>query len=122
LANHGPALKQAIFSDAIHGCKTRSYLWVTTLSLFYCDSFPFLFNRFYLQPLSDYERRYNLARGQYYSRFHGYAYDGVWLMALALNKTLKADNQLHWQQIHSHEFVNTIATVDFYGVTVRLFT
>ncbi|XP_022094222.1 gamma-aminobutyric acid type B receptor subunit 2-like isoform X2 [Acanthaster planci] len=38
----------------------------------------------------EYEKMYNELRGNEYSTFHGYAYDGVWVMARALDSVLQA--------------------------------
>ncbi|XP_071853304.1 gamma-aminobutyric acid type B receptor subunit 2-like isoform X2 [Apostichopus japonicus] len=38
---------------------------------------------------AEYETLYNGQRGNEYSVFHGYAYDGVWVMAKALDKVLR---------------------------------
>ncbi|XP_022240453.1 gamma-aminobutyric acid type B receptor subunit 2-like [Limulus polyphemus] len=35
---------------------------------------------------SEYEAQYNKGRRKNYSRFHGYAYDGIWAIALAMQK------------------------------------
>ena len=41
------------------------------------------------QTAADYEIKYNEKRGKEYSKFHGYAYDGMWTIAFAL-KYVKA--------------------------------
>uniref|UniRef100_A0AAN0LJ33 Gamma-aminobutyric acid type B receptor n=1 Tax=Polyphagotarsonemus latus TaxID=1204166 RepID=A0AAN0LJ33_9ACAR len=38
---------------------------------------------------SEYEIRYNSLRGADYSKFHGYAYDGLWTIALAMQRVQK---------------------------------
>ncbi|XP_071956737.1 gamma-aminobutyric acid type B receptor subunit 2-like [Antedon mediterranea] len=37
---------------------------------------------------SEYQKLYEKVRGNNYSRFHGYAYDGVWVMAQVLDKVI----------------------------------
>ncbi|XP_015786384.1 gamma-aminobutyric acid type B receptor subunit 2-like isoform X2 [Tetranychus urticae] len=52
---------------------------------------------------SQYEEEYNLKRDQEYSRFHGYAYDGMWTIAFALENVMKklAERQ---PEIHIEDF------------------
>ena len=38
------------------------------------------------QTASEYKKQYDRARGKDYSRFHGYAYDGIWAIASALHQ------------------------------------
>lgn len=43
-----------------------------------------MFNKFKLQTADEYLKEYNRRRGNEYSRFHGYTYDGIWAVALAI--------------------------------------
>lgn len=47
------------------------------------------------QTPKKYNEEYNRMRGSEYSRFHGYAYDGVWATALAINAVMKKLNESH---------------------------
>ena len=40
------------------------------------------------QSPEEYNHLYDLERGNNYSRYHGYAYDGIWVIAKALEKLL----------------------------------
>ncbi|XP_022693376.1 gamma-aminobutyric acid type B receptor subunit 2-like [Varroa jacobsoni] len=44
---------------------------------------------------SEYEAQYNKLRNKEYSRFHGYAYDGIWTLALAVHNVI---NKLRAQE------------------------
>ena len=78
----------------------------------------------------EYEDEYNSRRGNDYSRFHGYAYDGIWAIALAIehvsnrikdfrrNQTVtdfKYRDPL-WEQL----FLEALTNTSFEGVTVSL--
>lgn len=45
-----------------------------------------LFFFFTFQTAAEYEGQYEKRRENEYSRFHGYAYDGIWAIALAIQK------------------------------------
>jgi gamma-aminobutyric acid type B receptor len=72
------------------------------------------------QTASGYARRYNKRRGDEYSKYHGYAYDGIWVIAKALdiiirqrNGHLSLENDLRTITIHQ-----ALNETDFRGVTV----
>lgn len=50
---------------------------------------------FIRQTPSEYEAQYNKLRNKEYSRFHGYAYDGIWTLALAVHNVI---NKLRAQE------------------------
>ena len=48
------------------------------------------------QTATEYERQYDSARGGDYSRFHGYAYDGIWAIASALHQVRVTSHLTPW--------------------------
>lgn len=86
------------------------------------------------QTSKEYKQEYDMRRGDEYSRFHGYTYDGVWTAALAiqevarkvhqsshdkgtLNRTI-ADFQYRdreWEDL----FLEALNETSFEGVTVK---
>lgn len=86
-----------------------------------------------MQTSKEYQQEYDMRRGEEYSRFHGYTYDGVWTAALAiqevarrvhqsshdkgtLNRTI-ADFQYRdreWEDL----FLEALRVTSFEGVTV----
>ncbi|KAK8747898.1 hypothetical protein OTU49_016218, partial [Cherax quadricarinatus] len=81
--------------------------------------------------ISEYEREYNELRRSEYSRFHGYTYDGVWAMALAIqavghklhrinhhNKTNKTVQDFSYRDPEWEDlFTKALSEVKFEGVT-----
>ncbi|XP_021203983.1 gamma-aminobutyric acid type B receptor subunit 2 isoform X1 [Bombyx mori] len=75
----------------------------------------------------DYQVEYDRRRGMEYSRFHGYTYDGIWAMALAIQtvaQRVKLRNKektvqdfryrdKEWEQL----FLDALSNVTFEGVT-----
>lgn len=70
----------------------------------------------------EYLKEYNRRRGNEYSRFHGYTYDGIWAVALAIQYvSQKKDSFLqnfqyrdkNWESI----FLEALANTSFEGVT-----
>lgn len=43
-----------------------------------------MFNNSVFQTADEYLMEYDSRRGREYSRFHGYTYDGIWAVALAI--------------------------------------
>lgn len=81
-----------------------------------------------LQTAEEYHAEYDSRRGPEYSRFHGYTYDGIWAVALAIqhvahrirhfrkNQTV-VDFRYHdplWEQL----FLEALRNTSFEGVTV----
>ncbi len=81
-----------------------------------------------LQTPRQYLDLYNARRGRHYSRFHGYAYDGIWVIALAIDAILQqagaasADAEDDWalEDLRSHKMHDALNDTDFMGVTVRV--
>lgn len=86
--------------------------------------------KFLSQTADEYKEEYDSRRGNEYSRFHGYTYDGVWAVALAIqhvahkirhyrkNETV-IDFQYRdplWEQL----FLEALRNTSFEGVTVSL--
>ncbi|XP_060807442.1 gamma-aminobutyric acid type B receptor subunit 2 [Amyelois transitella] len=75
----------------------------------------------------DYQVEYDRRRGTEYSRFHGYTYDGIWAMALAIQTVAQRVKLKHkektvqdfryrdkeWEQL----FLDALSNVTFEGVT-----
>ncbi|XP_026318221.1 gamma-aminobutyric acid type B receptor subunit 2 isoform X3 [Hyposmocoma kahamanoa] len=75
----------------------------------------------------DYQIEYDRRRGIEYSRFHGYTYDGIWAMALAIQTVAQRVKLKHkektvqdfryrdkeWEQL----FLDALSNVSFEGVT-----
>ncbi|KPI95245.1 Gamma-aminobutyric acid type B receptor subunit 2 [Papilio xuthus] len=75
----------------------------------------------------DYQIEYDRRRGLEYSRFHGYTYDGIWAMALAIQTVAQRVKLKHkektvqdfryrdkeWEQL----FLDALSNVTFEGVT-----
>ncbi|XP_022907049.1 gamma-aminobutyric acid type B receptor subunit 2 [Onthophagus taurus] len=72
----------------------------------------------------EYLLEYNSRRGREYSRFHGYTYDGIWAVALAIQNVaqrIKKNESVvdfryrdaNWEQL----FLNALANTSFEGVT-----
>ena len=77
----------------------------------------FSFNHF--QTPRQYLLAYNRKRGSHYSRYHGYAYDGIWVIAKAIDSILKQDdNTLIFDDLRSQKMHDALNDTDFMGVTV----
>ncbi|XP_028968581.1 gamma-aminobutyric acid type B receptor subunit 2-like [Galendromus occidentalis] len=85
---------------------------------------------------SEYEAQYNKLRYKEYSRFHGYAYDGIWTLALAvhnvINKLRAQETPKSFTKVTDFQYRNStwgklfreaLNETDFIGVTgpVRFF-
>lgn len=87
-----------------------------------------------MQTAEKYNEMYQVVKLNEYSRFHGYAYDGIWAIALALHnmskfypdphqgksKTLLRTFQYHddnWQTA----FLKALEATSFTGVTVSIY-
>lgn len=67
-------------------------------------------------------KEYNRRRGNEYSRFHGYTYDGIWAVALAIQYVSQKKDQFQQNfQYRSKEwetiFLEALANTSFEGVT-----
>ena len=102
-----------------------AYRWRTLVNL--CR---FLMTLCYLlQTADEYRLEYDSRRGSEYSRFHGYTYDGVWAVALAIQHVARhirhvRENQTvadfryrdpTWEDL----FLRALRNTSFEGVTVR---
>ncbi|XP_064602848.1 gamma-aminobutyric acid type B receptor subunit 2-like [Liolophura sinensis] len=70
----------------------------------------------------EYLTLYNKKRGKDFSRFHGYAFDGVWVIAKALDKLLKNaqidDSDEDWEMVfRTPEMEEALDETNFQGVT-----
>ena len=64
---------------------------------------------------------YNERRGREYSKFHGYAYDGIWVIAKALDTVLKqSDGVFNVEKFRSEKIQSILNETNFRGVTVSL--
>lgn len=83
---------------------------------------------FFYQTAAEYEGQYEKRRENEYSRFHGYAYDGIWAIALAIQKVsqkLKAFGRTksfrdfqHRDPFWGQLFRDSLNETSFTGVTV----
>ena len=72
------------------------------------------------QTATRYESLYNRVRNGEYSRFHGYAYDGVWVIARALDAIIKQNGGWYsLSDFRNERLYNMLNDTDFRGVTVR---
>lgn len=81
-----------------------------------------------MQTADEYMAEYNLRRDKEYSRFHGYTYDGVWAVALAIQHA--AHRIRHWRKnetmsnfkyrdpLWEKVFLEALKNTSFEGVTV----
>lgn len=86
------------------------------------------FNFLFFQTAEEYRLEYDNLRGGDYSRFHGYTYDGIWTMALAIqhvalrirhyrkNDTMK--NFRYRDELWEQLFLQALKNTSFEGVTV----
>jgi hypothetical protein len=85
---------------------------------------------YFLQTADEYRLEYDSRRGSEYSRFHGYTYDGVWAVALAIQHVAhhirqhrKNETVVDFQYrdpLWEHLFLNALGNTSFEGVTVSL--
>lgn len=82
------------------------------------------------QTPQQYEKEYNDKRGDgQSSKFHGYAYDGIWVIAKTLQRAMKYLNTTNKHQkiedfnYTNHKlgkiFLDAMNETNFFGVTVR---
>lgn len=81
-----------------------------------------------MQTPEQYQDEYDSRRGSEYSRFHGYTYDGIWTVALAVKHVARRIRHFHrnqtisdfryrdvlWEQL----FLDALRNTSFDGVTV----
>lgn len=80
---------------------------------------------FLFQTADEYLVEYNRRRGNEYSRFHGYTYDGIWAVALAIQYVVQKKEQIsnfqyrvkEWESI----FLEALKNTSFEGVTVNIY-
>lgn len=80
------------------------------------------------QTPDQYQTEYNSRRGAEYSRFHGYTYDGIWTVALAVKHVARRIRHYHRNQTISDFryrdvlweklFLDALRNTSFDGVTV----
>jgi gamma-aminobutyric acid type B receptor len=79
-----------------------------------------------LKTADEYLEEYNSRRGEEYSRFHGYTYDGIWAVAMAIQYVSQRKDQFlttfeyrvkEWENI----FLEALQNTSFEGVTVSNF-
>jgi len=88
------------------------------------------FDAFRSQTPDQYQDEYNSRRGAEYSRFHGYTYDGIWTVALAVKHVARRIRHFHRNQTISDFryrdvlweklFLDALRNTSFDGVTVSL--
>jgi gamma-aminobutyric acid type B receptor len=80
------------------------------------------------QTADEYKEEYDLRRGRDYSHFHGYTYDGIWTVALAIQHVARAIHHIRpnhtvsdfqyrdplWETL----FLEALRNMSFEGVTV----
>ena len=58
-------------------------------------------------------------QNDYPSKFHGYAYDGIWTIAMALDKIIKENaGVFYFDDFRSEKMANALNDTNFFGVTV----
>lgn len=82
-----------------------------------------------MQTAEEYRLEYDSRRGSEYSRFHGYTYDGVWAVALAIQHVAhrirhfrKNETVVDFQYrdpLWENLFLDALRNTSFEGVTVR---
>jgi gamma-aminobutyric acid type B receptor len=82
----------------------------------------------FLQTADEYRLEYDSRRGSEYSRFHGYTYDGIWAVALAIQHVAhhirqhrKNETVVDFQYrdpLWEFLFLNALGNTSFEGVTV----
>lgn len=82
----------------------------------------------HLQTADEYQAEYDSRRGNEYSRFHGYTYDGIWAVAIAIQhvaqrvKSLKREQSVadfkYRDPMWGALFLEALKNTSFEGVTV----
>jgi gamma-aminobutyric acid type B receptor len=83
-----------------------------------------------LQTADEYRLEYDSRRGSEYSRFHGYTYDGIWTVALAIQHVAHRIRHFRKNQtvvdfryrdpLWEDLFLEALRNTSFEGVTVRI--
>jgi gamma-aminobutyric acid type B receptor len=83
------------------------------------------------QTADEYKEEYDSRRGNEYSRFHGYTYDGVWAVALAIQHVAhRIRHYRHNQTVVDFKyrdplweklFLEALRNTSFEGVTVSTY-
>jgi gamma-aminobutyric acid type B receptor len=81
-----------------------------------------------LQTAAEYQQEYDQRRGSDYSRFHGYTYDGIWTVALAIQHVARRIHHFRPNQtvtdfryrdeLWEDLFLQALRNISFEGVTV----
>lgn len=74
-----------------------------------------------LQTPAAYLEKYNKKRGNEYSKFHGYAFDGIWVIAKAFDRLARKRKRRHTPLVFTREEVTAaLNATNFLGVTVSI--
>ena len=72
-----------------------------------------------LQTAQAYRKLYNRKRKKDYSKYHGYAYDGIWVIAKAIDNVLhQTRGRFNMDDFRSPSFQAALNDTSFRGVTV----
>ena len=80
-----------------------------------------------LQTAEEYRLEYDSRRGSEYSRFHGYTYDGIWAVALAIQRVALRIHHFRNETVGDFRyrdplwedlFLEALRNTSFEGVTV----
>ena len=73
------------------------------------------------QTATEYNDLYEATRGGNYSKFHGYAYDGIWVIAKAIDSVIRENGgQYNFRDFRGEGIQRALNDTDFEGVTVGL--
>jgi ABC-type branched-subunit amino acid transport system substrate-binding protein len=74
-----------------------------------------------LQTAAEYKIQYDKRRGSAYSKFHGYAYDGIWVIAKAIDTIIKQNGgDYTMDDFRSERIQSALNETNFVGVTVSM--
>ncbi|KAK2193416.1 hypothetical protein NP493_13g08014 [Ridgeia piscesae] len=70
---------------------------------------------------TEYNDLYEATRGGNYSKFHGYAYDGIWVIAKAIDSVIRENGgQYNFRDFRGEGIQRALNDTDFEGVTGRV--
>ncbi|KAI0215382.1 Gamma-aminobutyric acid type B receptor subunit 2 [Lamellibrachia satsuma] len=70
---------------------------------------------------AEYNKLYDSTRGGNYSKFHGYAYDGIWVIAKAIDTVIRENGgQYNLRDFRGESIQRALNDTDFEGVTGRV--
>ena len=72
----------------------------------------------------EYLHEYNATRGDEYSKYHGYAYDGIWVIAKAIDAIIEMNplKEFAIEDFRREGIQKSLNDTDFIGVTVSVKT